>query len=355
MRAPDSVRAAFARSTRSLAGRDTPRTKSAPSSRESKAGERILLPTDRENPGSLGSNIQVFERDWLSSNNVLLHGGAGAALVDSGYGAHVAQTLALIEHALEGTRLARLVNTHCHSDHMGGNRALQDAHFCRTTIPAGEAPLIDRWDEDALYLGFADQRAPRFRYDDTLAPGDVVRLGEIDWQAIAAPGHDPNAIMLYAPDERILISGDALWEDGFGVIFPALFGRLEALSETRATLESIGKRDVRAVIPGHGPVFTGVSAALERAFRRLEGFELDPLRLARHAAKVMIVFALLEKRRMAVEDLPRYVATVGILRELNARWFNLTPPDYADWLVTELERAGALKRDSGDLVPLMRA
>ncbi len=92
-------------------------------------------------------------------------------LVDSGYGAHVPQTLALLDHALAGRRLAWLVNTHCHSDHMGGNRAVQEKFGCRTTIPAGEAPLIDAWDEEALILGFADQRADRFRYDDTLAAG----------------------------------------------------------------------------------------------------------------------------------------------------------------------------------------
>ena len=76
----------------------------------------------------LPKQIQVFERGWLSSNNVLLSGADGAALVDSGYVTHAPQTLALLAHALGGRRLARLVNTHCHSDHMGGNRAIQDAH-----------------------------------------------------------------------------------------------------------------------------------------------------------------------------------------------------------------------------------
>jgi len=303
----------------------------------------------------LPSQIQVFERGWLSCNNVLLQGSGGAALVDSGYGAHAPQTVALVEHALGGKRLAQLVNTHCHSDHMGGNRAIQDAHRCRTTIPVGEAPLIDRWDEEALVLGFADQRAERFRYDDTVAPGDEVRLGDLDWQVLAAPGHDPHAVMFFAPEERILISGDALWEDGFGVVFPALFGSTTALPETRATLESIARLDVRTVIPGHGRVFTAAGAALERAFGRLEGYEQDITRHARHAVKVMIVFALLEKRRMPIAALPRYLEEVGFLREVNARHLHLTPAALAEWLVADLERAKALGREDGDLVPLVRA
>jgi glyoxylase-like metal-dependent hydrolase (beta-lactamase superfamily II) len=303
----------------------------------------------------LPKQLQVFERGWLSSNNVLARGGDGAALVDSSYVAHAPQTLALIAHALGGGRLARLVNTHCHSDHMGGNRAIQEAHGCRTTIPAGEAPLIDRWDERELVLGFADQRADRFGYDDTIAPGDVLRLGDIDWQVLAAPGHDPHAVMLYAPQERTLISADALWEDGFGVIFPALFGDTAAFAATRATLESIARLDVQTVIPGHGRVFAGTGPALERAFRRLEGYERDIARLARHAARVMIVFALLEKRRMPLAELPRYVAEVGFLRELNAGHLHLTPEALAEWLVADLGRSGTIARDGDDIVPRVRA
>jgi len=304
---------------------------------------------------NLPPQLQVFERGWLSSNNVLLRGASGAALIDSGYCTHAPQTLALVAHALGGEKLARLVNTHCHSDHMGGNRAIQDAHGCRTTIPVGEAPLIDGWDDEGLVLGFADQRAERFRYDDTIAPGDVLRLGDIDWQVLASPGHDPYSVMLYAPEERVLISADALWEDGFGIVFPALFGDLNAFTETRATLESIARLDVRTVIPGHGRVFGDVGAALERAFRRLAGYEQDITRHVRHATKAMLIFALLEKQRMPLADLPRYVAEVGFMREINARHLHMTPQALADWLVADLERARAIGREGGDLVPLVRA
>jgi glyoxylase-like metal-dependent hydrolase (beta-lactamase superfamily II) len=306
-------------------------------------------------PNLLPDQIQVFERGWLSSNNVLMKAADGAALVDSSYVTHAPQTLALLEHALGGGRLARLVNTHCHSDHMGGNRAVQAAHGCRISIPVGEAPLIDRWDDRELVLGFADQRADRFRYDDTIAPGDRLRLGDIDWQVLAAPGHDPHSVMLYAPQERILISADALWEDGFGVIFPALFGDLTAFAATRATLESIARLDVRTVIPGHGRVFGAPGPALERAFHRLEGYERDVTRHARHAAKVMIVFALLDKRRLPLTHLPQYVQDVGLIRELNARHLHLTPAALAEWLVADLSRSGAIGREGDDIVPLVRA
>jgi len=299
---------------------------------------------------NLPASIQVIERGWLSANNILLHAEGGVTLVDSGYGSHVPQTLALLEHALHGQSLARLVNTHCHSDHMGGNAAIQKKYGCRTSVPDGEAPLIDRWDEQALILAIADQRAERFRYDDTFRDGDTLRMGGFDWRVIAAPGHDTHAVMFYSPEARVLISGDALWENGFGVVFPQLFGRDTALAETRATLEAVDRLRVDVVIPGHGQPFGDAGAALERAFYRLEGYEEDITRLARHCAKVMLSFALLEKRSMPLAELPGYVARVPVLGELNSRYLRMTPAAMAEWLLNELERAGAAHRRDGLLL-----
>ena len=57
---------------------------------------------------------------------------------------------------------------------------------------------------------------------------------------------------------------------------------------------------IRTVIPGHGEPFAGdeVRAALDRAFSRLAHFENDSLRVARHALKVMLMFALLDKQSL---------------------------------------------------------
>lgn len=298
----------------------------------------------------LPESIQVIERGWLSANSIVLHQRGETVVVDSGYGAHAAQTVALVERALSGERLARLVNTHCHSDHMGGNAAIQRKFSCRTSIPEGEAPLIEHWDEHALFLAIADQRAERFRYDDTFRDGDALQMGGLEWRVIAAPGHDTHAVMFHSPEARVLISGDALWENGFGVVFPQLFGRDTALAETRATLEAIARLEVDTVIPGHGRPFGGADAALERAFYRLEGYEEDITRLARHCAKVMLSFSLLEKRSMPLAELPAYVARVPILAELNSRYLGMRPAEMAEWLVNELERAGAAGREEGLLV-----
>jgi glyoxylase-like metal-dependent hydrolase (beta-lactamase superfamily II) len=296
---------------------------------------------------NLPQGIQVIERGWLSANSIVLHAQAAATVVDSGYGAHAEQTVALLEHALKGKPLEHLVNTHCHSDHMGGNAAIRRKFSCRTSIPAGEAPLIDRWDERELILSDADQRAERFAYDDTFGDSDALDMGDYEWQVLAAPGHDTHAVMFYSPETRVLISGDALWETGFGAVFAQLFGRGTALAETRDTLERIARLDCDIVIPGHGRPFGEVGAALERAFSRLKGYEGDLVRLARHCVKVLFTFSLLEKRSMPLAEVPGYVERVAILAEINRAYLKMKPAAFAEWLVTDLERAGALERREG--------
>ncbi len=157
-------------------------------------------------PVKLPDSVLVLERGWLSSNNIVFFDGDSAALVDSGYVSHAAQTLALLERALDGRRLTRLINTHSHSDHIGGNAAVQAAHHCHITVPQGIAATIAEWDEDALLLSPLGQRAARFTHDATYAAGDSFVLGDLAWQALAVPGHDMDALALYNPEQRLLPS-----------------------------------------------------------------------------------------------------------------------------------------------------
>ncbi len=304
----------------------------------------------RATPPKLPDSVLVLERGWLSSNNVVFFEGETAALVDSGYVSHAAQTVALLERAFDGRRLTRLINTHSHSDHIGGNAAVQAAFHCHITVPQGIAATIADWDEAALLLSPLGQRAARFTHDATYAAGDEFCLGELNWRALAVPGHDMDALALYNPEQRLLISGDALWQDGFGVIFSELLGNPDGLRATRETLEMLARLPVDAVIPGHGAPFADVSEALERAFRRLAAFEQNIERLARHALKVMLAFFMLEKRQLPRDTLPEFLAGLSFVQDVNARYLGYDADELADWLVADLTRAGALREADGQLL-----
>ncbi|KON81840.1 MBL fold metallo-hydrolase [Azoarcus sp. PA01] len=298
----------------------------------------------------LPATIAVLERGWLSSNNVVLFDGDEATLVDSGYVSHAAQTVALLHRTLDGRRLARLINTHSHSDHIGGNAAVQRAFGCAITVPAGMAGAVAEWDEAALLLSTAEQAGERFQADEVLRAGESVAMGGLTWQALEAPGHDMDALVFHNADRRILISGDALWRDGFGILFADVLGTGDGIGAARRTLEAIARLPVDVVIPGHGAPFVEFDDALARAFARLKAFEDDGARIARNAIRACMTFSLLDLGSIALDELPEHLARVPLYREANARFLGQAPEALADWLVAELSRAGVARCEAGRLV-----
>ena len=295
----------------------------------------------------LPASLLVIERGWLSANNILMFDGDTATLVDSGYVTHAPQTVALVRHALNGHRLARLVNTHSHSDHIGGNSALKAAYGCDIYVTAGLAATIADWDEDALLLSPLGQQAARFQHDFLTGAGDEMVMGDLLWEALAVPGHDMAALAWYNPEKQILISGDALWEHGFGVIFPELLGEADGLAHTRRTLEMLGRLSLRTVIPGHGAPFDQPDVALERAFRRLATFEDNIDSLAWHAIKVIVAFGLLERQSIPRSELAAFLDGLAFARDVNDRYLGLTMDTLAARVTRDLLAVGALRMEDG--------
>jgi len=298
----------------------------------------------------LPMGVQVFERGWLSSNNILFVGDESCALVDSGYSTHSAQTVDLVQSALATRSLDLLLNTHLHSDHCGGNAALQQGYpGLETLIPPGQAALVSMWDAEALSYLPTGQLCPRFKYDGCLLPGAEIRLADLMWQIHAAPGHDPHSVVLFEPVSRTLISADALWEKGFGVVFPELEGE-SAFSEVGATLDLIEQLDPHWVIPGHGAVFGYRAGVLARSRGRLDAFVKNPARHAHHAAKVLLKFKLLERQQLPYGDFLNWAASTRYFQLIREKFFLTTPmADWVDQLADELVRS-AVARKEGAMV-----
>jgi glyoxylase-like metal-dependent hydrolase (beta-lactamase superfamily II) len=296
-------------------------------------------------PTAWNDGLRVFERGWLSSNNVLLHGepGEGAVLVDASHTLHAAQTVAMMHAALGREALVRVVNTHLHSDHCGGNAALQRAFGCRVHIPPGLFPSAREWDADALSHATTGQTCERFEPEGVIAPGEVLQVGRRRWQALAAPGHDPHSIMLFDEQAGVLMSADALWQNGFGVVFPELDGE-PGFAEVGAVLDLIDELAPRRVIPGHGAPFSDVTEALARARRRLAGFHADPQRHLQHGARVLMKYHLMEARSQPWPELREWLSTTPLMATV---WQRLGRPegDLAAWgegVLRSLVDSGAL-------------
>lgn len=296
----------------------------------------------------LPPGVSVFERGWLSANNILFAGDENTALVDSGYCTHAEQTVALVEAALGGRPLDLLLNTHLHSDHCGGNAALQGRYSqVETKIPPGLAAHVRQWDPVALTYVPTGQQCPRFSIQGLLAAETEVLLADRHWQVHAAPGHDPHSMILFEPVSRTLISADALWESGFGVVFPELEG-VRAFDEVAATLDLIESLAPLTVIPGHGRVFENVNEPLALARRRLEGFVRDPRKHALHAAKVLLKFKLLELQQIQLTDFAHWAQGTPYFTMVHQRWFgDASLSEWIDALAADLVRSGAAARSGG--------
>jgi glyoxylase-like metal-dependent hydrolase (beta-lactamase superfamily II) len=299
---------------------------------------------------ALPPSMQVFERGWLSSNNVLFDDD-GATLVDTGHATHAEQTLALVARALGRLPLARVINTHLHSDHCGGNALLARATGCTIVVPAGVVDAVHAWDDDVLSFAATGQRCERFVAAGSIAAGDRVALGGADWQALPAPGHDDCALVFFDAHDGVLISGDALWRDGCGAIFPSADpDTLERdFAAAFATLDLVEACGPRVVIPGHGTPFLDVAAALERARGRLERFEADRARNAHHVGKVLLKYRLLDERRLDVGTIHAMFRDTPILHHAH-RDIDESTSAWADRAMVDLVRVGAARVDGDWLI-----
>ena len=306
----------------------------------------------------LTTGVTVIERGWLNCNQLVLKAPGWNVLIDSGYGRHAGATIRYVAEALDHAPLHWLINTHCHSDHMGGNRALREHYDCRLSIPAGEVKHVVPWTAQSCWSAQMDQYAEEFEFDDTIAAGDTFDAGGLHWQAHAAPGHDMDALMFHAKEPGILVTGDALWERGLGFVWPEPKHATDPnphIHSALVALDKIERLNPKIVVPGHGAPFSDVAKSLADARGKLAAFEKDPAKNARHAAKSLFVFALLDKGEMKLADVPAYLDRVPVYRQMREGFLGGSNDELAERIVGELAAAGALKIERGAVMATMRA
>ena len=317
------------------------RRKPPTTSKQAPAADVRLL-CDASSHQDWPNQLRFIQRDWLSCNSVLIFDDQqGATLFDSGYIKHAQNTRDQLRQMLEGTRLHRLINTHLHSDHCGANALIQQSFDCELLVPAASFDAVRLWDEQALSFQATGQRCQRFLADASIKPGDLITCGELCWEAYAAPGHDPKSLIFFEASKALLISADALWAEGFGVIFPELEGE-SGFEEQAAMLDLIEFLQPRWIFPGHGPAFADVDQALAIARKRLAAMHHAPAKHARHALKVLLKFLMLDLEWADRAALEKHLAGATLLGAC-AKQMGMAANDALHGAIDELIAQGALR------------
>jgi len=172
-----------------------------------------------------------------------------AAIIDPG--GETPRLLAAIEEL--GLTLEKIWITHGHMDHAGGAAAMKDATGVVIEGPHPDDQFwIDRIEESGRKYGVAGARA--FVTDRWLGDGDVVTLGETEFEVFHCPGHTPGHVIFFHRQARFAQVGDVLFQGSIGrTDFPR--GNHQDLIDAITTkLWPLGE-DV-AFVPGHGPMST---------------------------------------------------------------------------------------------------
>ncbi|BDM74253.1 hypothetical protein HEK616_77400 (plasmid) [Streptomyces nigrescens] len=276
--------------------------------------------------------------------NLLLLPGRQPALVDSGFVAHAEETAAWARaHAGE---VAMVVNTHWHCDHVGGNALLRTRG---AAVAAGkpEAEAISRRDPGCCAAEYLDQPVAPYTVDISLDDGQVLQLGDTDWEVVRTPGHTPGHLALWQPDERLLVAGDALSDYDVGWVNLALDGP-DAAMTALASLQRMADLAPRVILPSHGPIPADPAAAFGAALRRAQRLVDDPDGAVWYGARRILAFALMIRGGIPADEVEPYLYGRAWLTDA-ARLLDRTPEALATELVGTMLRSGAVVLREGRL------
>jgi glyoxylase-like metal-dependent hydrolase (beta-lactamase superfamily II) len=188
-------------------------------------------------------------------------------------------TSAMLRDDIAPEEIGLIINTHSHPDHCEANQALAQMNSGSGTN--GDQALIAISKTEDEYRRTIGEQLSRmigvtleFEPDFYLQEGEL-NLGrgeeKLNLQIIHAPGHSPGSITIYSPENRVLISGDVVFDGGIGrTDFPG--GDSRAL---KRSIEKLSNLDVEYLLPGHGDIIRGKNNVVQNfAFIRMNYFPL---------------------------------------------------------------------------------
>lgn len=181
--------------------------------------------------------VVIDDLDFGSSNVYAISGREGTTLIDTGCDEKIVERLE--KEGIKKESVKTIVNTHCHFDHVSGNRLFPDARVCMHQI---EAESIEKLGKGVILSGV------KVNVDRKLKDGDTLDVSEKEsLKVIHTPGHTAGGICLLLGD--VLFSGDT--------VFLGAVGRCDLPTgdahELEKSVRKLAKIPFKLIYPGHGP------------------------------------------------------------------------------------------------------
>lgn len=200
------------------------------------------------------SHVVVFTFNDFSENTYLIHDNTKQCIIIDPGNNSPTEDKTLSDY-IEANNLTpvRLLNTHCHLDHVFGNKYVADTYKLDLEIHEGEIPVLESTPQVCAMYGIPYLN-PSPKASKFLKPGEQIKFGETSLSIHFTPGHSPASVSFYNQAEGYIIGGDVLFQGSIGrTDLPG--GNFDTLIQSISDTFMILPDDTR-VYSGHGPMTT---------------------------------------------------------------------------------------------------
>jgi len=299
-------------------------------------------------PIEILKDLFFFERGYLNGNHFAYMSNK-PVLIDTAYIADFDETARLISSlGIELSDISLIINTHCHCDHIGGNRIIQEKSGCDIALHKIGKHFIDTRDDWSTWSKYYNQEADFFNCTIELNDGDLISVGPHEFKVIHTPGRAADGIVLYNPKDKLLISSDLLWENDTAVMTIRIEGSA-ALFNMLASLEKIAVLDVKIVYPGHGKPFTNIKDAVAKSRQKIEKFINNRELIGLDLLKKITVYTLLMKRSVVQEEFFGQLMQTHWFKETIDLYFNGDYEAKYNEIMQSFIKRGIVEVENGNL------
>jgi len=199
------------------------------------------------------ATVQSFENNPYQENTYILFDETGeCAIIDPGM--YTAPEQNVVVNFIRDNKLkpVLLLNTHCHIDHVLGNKFIFDQYALKPKFHIGELPVIEAIVAYAPMMGFRYEVSPL--PDEYLPENGTIKFGNTEISLIFSPGHSPAHLCFYHKKGNILVGGDVLFRNSIGRTDLPGGNFNQLVKNIREKLFTLP--DDCIVYPGHGPETT---------------------------------------------------------------------------------------------------